>query len=149
MKENSSAINLKHGNPAVFPGKKFLYLFAILMAAIFYSTNAKAQTYQTITISSGFNYDVVANGTTTNPAATVTTSPYNGLDAVGYVFVSQDFSYYGATPSYYLPTSRVLTSSTLSGLTYQLASYSGNNALELHGNTGTLTFATPVAASQV
>ena len=139
---------VKSFNPSKFFGKAFRTTLILLLANVFGNV-AVAQTYQAVTISSGFNYDVVANGTTTDPASTITTSPYNALDGVGYTFISQDFSYGGVTPAYYLPTGGLLTSSSLPGLTYQLASYSANNALELHGNNGTLAFATPVAASKV
>ena len=149
MKEFSECALLNPEKFPVFSVEKYIIAISIYLLAIFLSSNVSGQTYQTVTISSGFNYDVVANGTTSNPASTVTTSPYNGLDGVGYVFMSQDFKYHSTTPTYYLPTGGVLNSSTISGLTYQLASYSGNNALELYGNTGTLTFATPVSASQV
>ena len=146
--KSSNSEKVRSFNPSNLFGKAFRTTLILLLANVFGNV-AVAQTYQTVTISSGFNYDVVANGATSDPASTITTSPYNGLDGVGYTFISQDFSYGGVSPTYYLPTGGLLTSSTLPGLTYQLASYSANNALELHGNNGTLTFATPVAASKV
>ena len=73
-----------------------------------------------------------------------------GFDSAGYALVSQDYNYGGYTPSYSLPTGGSLTSLT-SGLHFQLADYSGNNALRFHnsGDTGTLAFVTPQNAGAI
>lgn len=115
--------------------------------------------YQPVAVT-GFNQDVVANGVTADPALTVDSKPYNGPDAVGWVFVAEDFSYIGYRPGYYLPANRLLKSIGYEGLTYQLADYGQKNSLVLHkksqvedGNAdvpeGILTFNTPLPADSL
>ncbi|MES2561085.1 MAG: hypothetical protein V4590_15180, partial [Bacteroidota bacterium] len=93
----------------------------------------------------GFNQDVIANGTS---GAAASISLANGFDNASWSFVAQDFN--GATTCA-LPMSRTLTSLTTAGLTYQLASYTGNNALHFPttGLPGTLSFITGQSASNV
>ena len=111
-----------------------------------------------------FTADIVANGSAAVPPATVTTSEVEGTGS--YYLLSQD--YYTATTThpvttYTLNGTSITQSSGLpdsglipnylpgyAALTYQLASYNANNSLRLAGvSTGTVTFATPTAASEV
>ncbi|TXF74867.1 fibronectin type III domain-containing protein [Chryseobacterium sp.] len=106
-----------------------------------------AQVFQAWPIQSGFNADVIANGT--GPSASSTTMD---VDGVNYNFVSRDFKPTAASPdlTYGLPLTGQFNSAVAAtpNLPYQLASYSGNNSLRLAaaGNNGTLTFASPARA---
>ena len=116
-----------------------------MLAAFFTGTGAFA-TYSTLSISSGFNADVIANGVGTAAATTT-----NDVDGVNYAFVSNGWqlnsSSTGLTTG--LPATGLFSSqvSGTSGLQYQLASYSSNNSLRLpNGSNGTLTLQTPTSA---
>ena len=113
--------------------------------------------YNPITLT-GFNEDVIANGSA-NPAngtlgvAGTSTGANAGFDGANYVFVSSDYTYGSPlVAGQSLPTSGTLSSLITSGLTYQLAGYSTNNALVLSAvtaTTATLTLTTPQYASQI
>ena len=76
----------------------------------------------------GFNKDVVANGT--GPVRSSAVSVDDKRDTTGYSFNTQDYrSPASAAPTYYLPQNGLISSAATSGLTYQLASYSANNSL--------------------
>jgi hypothetical protein len=98
----------------------------------------------------GFNEDVIANGSGSAASSVSANISANGFDGGGYVFVAQNYTGGSGTPTYYLPNGGLVSSLVTPGLTFQLASYSANNALEiatLLGNTtGTLTFTTPRTA---
>lgn len=123
--------------------KKRLLLPLAFSACI--SLGASAQTYSPITLS-GFTQDVVAEGSGT--VASKTTIDADGasfaLVAQGYINPSNQ------SPTSGLPANGTVNSAGISGLTFQLAPYSGNNSLRIAGTrTGTLTFVTPQAADQV
>lgn len=107
-----------------------------------------AQQYEPLVIASGLNDDVIANGENTALASTT-----SGVDNVDYAFMSADFG--TANPSYALPVDGVITSGVTTGLTFQLADYSGNNSFRINGddstplNSGTLTFTNQVAAQKI
>jgi hypothetical protein len=133
--------------------KKPFTLFSKLLALVCsLSFTAQAQTnYSTVPLTaSSFTADVIANGTAANPAASSTTAD---VDGAFYYLISQD--YYTATTAHTsgLPNSGLIPNSItgLSALTYQLASYSANNAMQVRtaGGTGAITFATPTAASEL
>jgi hypothetical protein len=133
--------------------KPFTYFSKLLPLAFAWGLglSAEAQTnYSTVPLTaSSFTADVIANGAAAAPPASSTTTD---VDAAGYYLISQD--YYTATTPH---TSGIPNNGTIqntivgpAALTYQLASLSANNSLRLTGSTsGTLTFATPVAASEV
>lgn len=125
--------------------KTLLFVASIAtFLSVFQKTNA--QNLQTISIQSGFNADVIANGIGTSASST-----NNDIDGVSYNFVSRDFQLTsGSTPlTYGLPVNGLINSAVASpaGLNYQLAPYSGNNALRLQNtnDSGTLVFANPLA----
>lgn len=126
--------------------KTLLFIVAVASFSMVFQ-NATAQNLQTISIQSGFNADVVANGVGTSLSSTT-----NDVDGVNYAFISRDFQLTsGSTPlTYGLPTNGLINSAVASptGLSYQLASYSGNNALRLQNvsDSGTLLFTSPIAA---
>ncbi|ESU21421.1 Por secretion system C-terminal sorting domain containing protein [Flavobacterium enshiense DK69] len=127
--------------------KKTLLFTSFVALSALVSQKTLGQNLQTIPIQSGFNADVVANG-----IGSASTSTNSDVDGVSYAFVSRDFQVTSAsTPlTYGLPTNGLINSavSSPSGLNYQLASYSGNNALRLQNtdDSGTLIFANPLAA---
>jgi hypothetical protein len=126
--------------------KKLLFIVAVAsFLMVFQKTTA--QNLQTISIQSGFNADVIANGIGTSLSSTT-----NDVDGVNYAFISRDFQLTsGSTPlTYGLPINGLINSVVASpaGLYYQLASYSGNNSLRLENtnDSGTLLFNSPLAA---
>jgi len=110
----------------------------------------KAQEYQPMPVTSGYNADVIANGV--GPSASSTN---NDVDGVSYAFISRDFQLTSAsTPlNYGLPINGIINSvvSSTSGLSYQMGSYSSNNSLRLEAanDNGTLIFSTPLQAITV
>lgn len=120
---------------------------AIVAPFLLVPQKATAQNLQTISIQSGFNADVIANGVGSAAASTT-----NDVDGVNFAFVSRDFQLTsGSTPlTYGLPINGLINSvvAAPAGLNYQLASYSSNNALRLENinDAGTLAFTTPIAA---
>src|SRR5688572_28580963 len=125
------------------------------------SLNANAQ-FVNIPVT-GFNNDIVANGvgsTNTPTSGTIpgVTYPSIGVDGGGFSFIDASYQYHPAStlPSCYLPTSGAIPSAiaATSGLTYQLQSYSANNALTIASNTyagsvhptsGTVSLVTPAS----
>ncbi|MGN6567358.1 MAG: hypothetical protein ACTHJ0_05370, partial [Flavipsychrobacter sp.] len=107
---------------------------------------ASAVTYTPVAVT-GYNQDLVADGS--GPAASSTTVA-SGFDGVDWLFVAENYSY-GGTPSYYLPNSGTINSTATSGLSWQLADYTKNNVLHLPNtnDTGRLTFVTPQSAAEV
>jgi hypothetical protein len=100
---------------------------AMYMGAVLAASNAAAQNFQPMLISSGLNSDVIANGV---GSSAVTTS--TDVDGVSFAFVSRDFQLTSSsTPlTYGLPNDGIVNSvvSTTPGLSYKLASYSANNS---------------------
>lgn len=97
--------------------------------------------YVPLTIASGYNADVIANGI--GSGLTTTT---NDVDGVNYCFVSNGWQATAtSTPcSTGLPATGLINSAVTAGLSFQLANYSNNNDLRIPTNTsGTLTMATP------
>ena len=129
--------------------KKLLSIFYVVFATFAFQT-ASAQYYRTTSITSGFNADVIANG-----IGSAASSTNIDVDGVNFAFVSRDFQLTASsTPlTYGLPISEKFTSvvATTPGLKYQLGSYSANNDLRLKNinDIGTLTLATPVAATNI
>ncbi|WP_284653386.1 T9SS type A sorting domain-containing protein [Flavobacterium terrisoli] len=127
--------------------KKTLLFISSIASVLLVFQKTNAQNLQMVPIQSGFNADVIANGI--GASATSTT---NDVDGVNYAFVSRDFQLTsGSTPlTYGLPINGLINSAVASpaGLSYQLASYSGNNALRLENinDSGTLAFTNPLAA---
>jgi hypothetical protein len=120
----------------------------LMLAACLLTGNAflSAQTYTTIGLS-GYNADVIANGIG-NASASTSIDVDNG----GFAYVSGDFraTPSSSAPTYSLPASGSFTSAATSGLPFQMASFSANNALRLpNAGSGTLTFFNPMRAQNV
>ncbi len=118
-------------------------LYATLLALGFYTADAA---YVPLTVTSGFNADVIANGTGT---ATATTTA--DVDGASYCFVANGWQLNtSSTPlTTGLPATGLVNSAVTAGLTFQLAGYSGPNDLRLQTNTSaTLAFQTPYITAQ-
>lgn len=121
---------------------------ALYIIATSFLGATKAQNYQPISLT-GFNQDVIANGI--GPALFSTTA---SIDEANFALVSRDYQLTNtSTPlTFGLPTNGTINSAVTStpGLSYQLASYSSNNALKLNTNeSGILNFSTPKAAQNL
>ncbi|WP_116788844.1 Ig-like domain-containing protein [Flavobacterium psychrotrophum] len=129
--------------------RKLLYPFRYAIAFGFLSLSPAisfAQTATPVTITSGFNQDIIANGVGNASASTTMGFDQHNTRAL----VSLDFqaTTSGSTPTYGLPVNGLINSANSIGVNFQLADYSGNNALFLTpayvGNgatsTGTLAF---------
>ncbi|AWA29651.1 hypothetical protein HYN48_05880 [Flavobacterium magnum] len=120
--------------------KQLLFLLLIPLSGLY------AQDYTPLQVSSGFTADVIADGL--NPSAVSTSI---AVDAADFNFMSADFQANdGDTPpAYALPVSGLIESTTISGLTYQLAPYYENNSLRIESQdeVGSLTFSNPVMAT--
>jgi hypothetical protein len=128
---------------------KLLPLTAVVLTAML-TNQFNAQEYQPMTVQSGFNADVIANG-----VGTAASSTNNDVDGVSYAFISRDFQLTASSPAltYGLPVNGIINSavSSTSGLSYQMASYSSNNSLRLlaAGDNGTLMFTTPLSVNNL
>jgi hypothetical protein len=117
----------------------------LIASLLFLSVQSAMAAYVPLTISSGFNADVIANGV--GSGLTTTTSD---VDGVNYCFVSNGWQATAtSTPiTTGLPATGLINSAVTTGLTYQLGDYSSNNDLRIPTNTsGTLTLATPYIAA--
>ena len=121
---------------------KLRLLFVVFsLVGVIYSTNAA---YVPLTVTSGFTADVIANGVGTGLATTT-----NDVDGVSYCYFSNGWQQLAtSTPATTgLPATGVINSLVTSGLTFQLANYTGNNDLRIATTgSGTLNFQTPQAA---
>ena len=124
--------------------RKVILLLGILFCSFF--TVLKAQ-YTALTVTSGFNADVVANG-----IGAPTTTTNNDVDGVGYCLISSTYQYDAtcALPTAFMPNSGIINSTTTSGLSFQLGSYTSNQDLRLaNADSGLLTFSTVVSEQTV
>src|SRR5688572_19491904 len=109
------------------PMKKLL-LFACALAVGY---NGMAQSYVPVPVT-GFNADIIANGT---GHANLSTSHSVDSQTDTYCFVAQNFvNAAGQSPTSYLPFNGIINSAATSGLSFQLAPYSGNNSLRILGS---------------
>ncbi|MBO2012705.1 fibronectin type III domain-containing protein, partial [Hymenobacter negativus] len=94
----------------------------------------------------GYNADVVADG---NGAASARTTA--DFDGVSYALMTLGYTNpAGVASTVGLPTSGLISSTTTSGLTFQLAAYTANNSLRLlTAGTGALTLTTPRTAGDI
>ncbi|QEE49852.1 T9SS type A sorting domain-containing protein [Flavobacterium alkalisoli] len=105
-----------------------------------------AATYNAaVTITSGFNHDIIANGV--GNASQSTTMSFDQTNTRALVSLDFQATSGASFPTYGLPANGEITSAVTTDVTFQLADYSGNNALFLTPdyvgtgtNTGTLAF---------
>jgi hypothetical protein len=143
--------------------KTFTRVSKLLLLALACSTSFASwgQTYAPVALT-GFTQDIIANGA--GAVSTTTTADIDGMAATGgtgYCLMAQDYvgpngqvpntAGFPAATYPALENSGLITSSLNSAITYQLASYSANNALRLYGAaaTGTLSLATPSPAAEL
>lgn len=145
-----------------FSQKRVFYIMVCIFGLLLQS-NLNAQDisqFSTLNLT-GFNHDVIAEGSGTNADNKVT----GGIDGEGQVFYAKNFvpsTPYNTTPAQAsaaaygagLPNDGILQSAATPGLSYQLSHYGINNALILRdgaGNdqSGTLTVAQPKKAEKV
>lgn len=109
----------------------------------------------------GFYNDIVADGVGTNSISGITHTTI-GVDGARYYFIDNTYKYTStnALPSCFMPTSGMASSMRTPGLTYQLQSYSADNALTIDNNstayttspfpnTAALTLVTPASYSKL
>lgn len=94
----------------------------------------------------GYTADVVADGT-----GTVASSTSTDFDAASYALMALGYTNPGGTVATTgLPATGLINSAATPGLTFQLASYTANNSLQIQApGTGILTLVTPRAAGDV
>ena len=104
-----------------------------------------AQTLTPVTLT-GFTADVVADGSGTVAANTST-----DLDGASFALVANGFvNPNNQSPTSSLPANGTINSAATTGVTFQLAPYTGNNSLRIATpGSGTLTFSTPRSADQI
>jgi len=128
-----------------------------VMCAFLCTLSAQAQTFVPVNVT-GFNHDLIANGSGgTNRAAATTTITFDGVNIGGdNVMYSKDFrgnNNPNTVPTYGLPVNRIITSvnPNLVGAIYTLAHYDSLNALVLknNGSAGTLKLETPGVFSKI
>jgi len=122
-------------------------LFCLMMSSLYCKINA--QNYQTLNVTSGYNADLIANG-----QGTAFSSTTESVDdpANGFVFMSTDFvNGQGVAPASGLPSAGLINSATTTGLPFQLAPYTANNALKLSdiNDSGILNFSSNPKASKL
>ncbi|RZK19829.1 MAG: hypothetical protein EOO56_13540, partial [Hymenobacter sp.] len=143
--------------------KTFTRVSRLLLLALACGTSfiSWGQTYAPVALT-GFTHDIIANGA--GAVSATTTADIDGSAATGgtnYCLMAQDYvgplgqvpnsTTYPAATYPALEASGLITSVLNSAITYQLASYSANNALRLYGAaaTGTLSLATPGPAAEL
>lgn len=119
--------------------KKFIVLLLVL-----YIQQAQLAFcgYVPLVVNTGFNADVIANGT-----GSVNTLTNNTVDNGAFVLVEIGWKLNASsTPlAYGLPVNRIINNTNQTGLSYQLASYDANNSVRIPTNNTTqqVTFQTP------
>jgi hypothetical protein len=124
--------------------RKITLLFFLLFT--FFSVLKAAYQPVTLTVSS-YNKDVIANGT--GSASSSTTSGFDGSNTFNYVFVAQDYKNNAVCPALNPGQGLPVNGQLMMQGQFQLAPYSGNNALQLTSAapSGTITLTTPVATT--
>lgn len=121
---------------------RFLFTLVPLM-----SLGVAAQEYVHLDVTSGYNHDVVANGSATSMASTTIE-----VDNDSYAFLSTDFlSPGGNSYASALPATGLINSAATTGLSYQMAPFDENNTMRIPTTATSLTavFSNQVMASQV
>jgi len=122
--------------------KNFLhFVFRVTCTAVaVFAFNTAQAVFTPVTLATSgpgaLNADVVADG-----IGLPTTSTTHAFDNTAYVLVTQNYQANSSstTPPNFMPPTGLLTSTATTGLTFQLAPYTGNNSLRLTGtNSGTL-----------
>lgn len=121
--------------------------FVLGCISIFSFNSLSAQDYQHLTVGSGYNADIVANGVGLSALSTTFAA-----DNANFAFMSNDFQPTAAAPpAYALPVSGSISSAATAGLSFQMAPFSGNNSLRIPttGTSGTLNITNGVHATKL
>ncbi|MCO6174286.1 gliding motility-associated C-terminal domain-containing protein [Flavobacterium sp. NRK F10] len=128
--------------------KKIIFHCLFLLLLLIIQSKVVAQQYQPLSVSSGFNADVVANG-----VGTPLSSSTAGIDASNWALLSNDYQQTAGGTTYpnAISSNGLITSMNDANLTFQLNSLSANNSLRLgtQNQSGTLVFSNPEAALSV
>ena len=126
--------------------KNYASLFSLALSFLLFSFESKAA-YVTVPCT-GFTADVVANGVGSPVASTDST-----FDNAGFYLLDSTYRYTvgGLAPAHALSPSGLIHSVATAGLDFQLANFSTSNSLRIavSNSAKTLSFVTPVSASQV
>ncbi|RMZ61179.1 T9SS C-terminal target domain-containing protein [Chryseobacterium nematophagum] len=129
--------------------KAFTFIMALAIFSLFNPIHG--QTFQTLSIQSGFTADVIANGFSNASNSSTALDENPGGD--NHALYSTDFLPPPTTtlPIAGLPINRIINVTSIPGLSFQLASYSSNNSMRLSGtnSSGTFTLSTPTTASSI
>ncbi|MFT3911262.1 MAG: T9SS type A sorting domain-containing protein [Ferruginibacter sp.] len=137
------------------PTMRRLFVIAFFLLGTFVSQNAKAQ-FSPVPVT-GFNSDVVADGTTNVDATSTTTEAVDATTAgANFVFVTSTFrpsaaaSACGTAANSWPATITSSNTTTNTGITYSFQSAVGNNSLKVFSGTpADLTLVTPTTASSL
>jgi hypothetical protein len=120
------------------------FVFLLLIFSVIKTHGA----YVPLTVASGFTSDIVANGI--GSAITTTTAD---MDGASYGLVSNGWKLTSTSTACTtgLPSTGLINSANITGLTFQLAAYTGNNDLRITTNNvaKSLTFSTSQAAQNL
>lgn len=123
-------------------------LRSLLFGSLIMFGAASAQTNQYLTVSSGYNQDVIANG-----IGSAASSSTIGVDNAGYAYMSTDYQTTATSPTYSsaIPSSGLVTSAANNAIRFQFAPFSGNNSLRIQqtAGTGTLEFSNQILAAKL
>lgn len=96
------------------------------------ATYASSSSYQPLTVSSGYNADIVATSTNSSSSEYYkNTAAMDGSGTIGSTKYACLYSSAVSSSAGYLPSSRMINSTATSGLYWQMASYTSNNALKI------------------
>lgn len=111
------------------------------------SLSVAAQEYVHLTVTSGYNADVVANGTGNASASTSIQVDNDSFAFLSTDFLSPDNDSYSSA----LPAAGLVNSAATAGLSFQFAPFSGNNSMRIPttATSGTAVFSNQVMASKI
>ena len=134
MKNNLRCVGILKKVLSIFVAISLLILPVGTIPRVYSATTS--DTYVPLTVASGYNVDVIAEG---SPASSYTSTSFDSPINSFNVFYSTSFYSVGG-----LPASGALTSRSSSPVQYQLAPYNQNNCIKLTSSspTGTLSFTT-------
>jgi hypothetical protein len=123
-------------------------LHTLILGSLLGFGTVSAQVYQPLTVTSGYNADVIANGT--GDASASTNAP---VDNAGFAFLSTNFRAYTGASTFdnAIPVAGLVTALANSAITFQLAGLTGDNTLRLPetADTGTLQFSNQLQATKL
>jgi len=123
-------------------------LHTLILGSLLGFGTVSAQVYQPLTVTSGYNADVIANGTGDASASTNA-----AVDNAGFAFLSTNFRAYAGASTFdnAIPVAGLVTAQANSAITFQLAGLAGDNTLRLPetADSGTLQFSNQLQATKL